>query len=141
MIVMKKNLMVFAMNLCMVVGVPNLCVASSINDVPERVQPNQMKAPMVVEFYRPSCSHCQNMAPIYEAVAKQCTNGTNFYRINADNMSWANGLAQLITNNQLSHLTGVPTFVFVNKSGSTKCEVKTGGMTKAVLQSKVAQLQ
>lgn len=133
--------MVIVIPIYALLGILNLCFAGSIQDVPEQVSAENMVAPMVVEFYRPSCSHCQSMAPIFSRVAKECANGTHFYRVNADDMGRANGLAQSITHNQLSNLSGVPTFVFVNKNGNNKCEIKVGGMKKQELQNKVAQLQ
>ncbi len=135
MIFIKRNVTMLLMNVFIGVSV----FAQSIQDVPEQIQPEQMMAPMVVEFYRPSCPHCQHMAPIYSKVAMESKNGIHFYKVNTDK-SGANEICKTITHNKES-LSGVPTFVFVNKNGTTSGKVKAGGLSKQELQSRVAQLQ
>lgn len=138
MVHIKRNVRMMVLTIIMSVSFSGFCLAEVIRDVPEQVNPEQMVAPMVVEFYRPSCPHCQRVAPVYQAVAQSCTNGTHFYKVNADNMEQANTIAQLVTSNKISKISGVPTFVF---AGSNGCEVKTGGMTRQDLQSKVFELR
>ena len=141
MISMKNSTTLLIMNVCLLITLSHQCRAVPLHNVPEQVSIERMVAPMVVEFYRPSCGHCQSMAPKYAAVAAECTNGTNFYRVNADNMARANSIASTITRQKVSKVRGVPTFVFVNKNGNTSGDVKSGGMSKQELQSRVAQLQ
>jgi thioredoxin reductase (NADPH) len=40
---------------------------------------------VVVEFYLPTCPHCQAVAPIYEKIARELGDAAAFTRINAQN--------------------------------------------------------
>ena len=114
--------------------------SSIILEVPQQIQVKQMHYPMVVEFYRPSCPHCQRMEPVYKAVANECKNGTSFYKVNCDNLTYAQNVAKEITKDANFQLNGVPTIVAIDKNGKIVYN-KPGGMSKQELASKVSQLQ
>lgn len=122
------------------IGIVALCTTSMgifaaiISDVPEKTQVNDMIAPMVVEFYSPSCPHCNQMAPIYTKVAQKCGERVHFYKVN---ITTPQGMSSA---NQIAHenISGIPTFVFVNKAGERT--VKTGGMNENDLKTTIDKL-
>ena len=131
MVFMKKNAIISIMNLCLVMNFVCCCFAGTVQDVPESIRVEQMVTPMVVEFYRPSCPHCQSMTPVYARVAAECNNGVNFYRVNTDK-STTNEICKMITSDSTVQVSGVPTFVFVNKNGTTNGKEKLEDYKKRV---------
>lgn len=96
--------------------------------------------PIVVEFYRGRCPHCQIMVPRYEEVAKQHNPRVKFYRVTVDNWALAQEVTKLLsTAANPINLTGVPTFVFVDSAGNVSQMV--GQMEIGALNNKVTRLQ
>lgn len=139
----RKKLIMFLMFICVLTNFSHVSFTAVLQDVPGQIHSDQMKCPMVVEFYRPSCPHCRKMAPIYEKVVAKCKNDTRFYKVNADNIGGANKIIQTITHNKVSGLSGVPTFVFVKDSTNFDIEkgIEKGELSEKQLSEKVSQLQ
>lgn len=124
-----------ATQICILYAPPALTVrdVTNINDI------QIDKKPMVIEFYRPSCPHCQVMMPRYEQAAHECPVGVTCYRVNVDNMALAQNVAQkLSTVNHAVQINGVPTFIFVDKQGNVSEMV--GQMELSALKNKMSKL-
>jgi thiol-disulfide isomerase/thioredoxin len=97
------------------------------------------KKPLVVEFYRPSCPHCQVMAPRYEQAAQEDRKGISCYKVNVDNMGLTQDIAQkLSTNTRKIQINGVPTFIFLDHNGNSSEMV--GQMELGALKNKMSKL-
>lgn len=115
-------------------------VTSGVKDVSRIEDIHVGGKPLVIEFYRPACPHCQIMIPRYESVAREYNKGVQFYRVNVDNMDLATGIAKKFsTNDHRITINGVPTFVFIESNGNTSQII--GQMESGALQGKVAKLR
>lgn len=113
--------------------------AQDVVDVAKIVDIQFNQGPFIVEFYRPTCPHCQIMIPRYAQAARSCTKSVRFYRINADNIGFAYEVAEKLSTPQHKvQITGVPFFVFVDSNGSVS-EI-SGQMGAGALEGKIAKL-
>lgn len=87
--------------------------------------------PFVVKFYSPGCPHCQNFAPVFEQIANEHAQDTNFYSVDVNNIAAANTILKALTGDEVHTL---PTTVLVNKG---KASVVTGSMPYDSLQKHI----
>lgn len=138
---MKKLYYLYGLLFCLQLYGESFAVPiQQINTVGQAEEVYRVRKPKVVEFYRPSCPHCQNMMPIYKTVAQESANGTQFYMVNCDDLDTANTIAKKVTGNESTRIGGVPTLVFINSNGTQK-DTHIGGMTKSELNKTITQLQ
>ena len=123
---MKKNMytkkIVWAIFFAVLQIYPSYCaVIQKINSSREVVTNGR---PCVIEYYSPTCPHCQSIAPVYNQVARANTNGTQFYQIDIQDEN--------------PGINRIPTFMFIDSQGKKTIE---NDITSNNLGSKVANLR
>lgn len=87
------------------------------------------KMPLMTEFYAVWCTHCQNMAPIVEELAEECSGKIDIYAADVDKTTKAA---------ETYGIGGIPTFVLFKDANHY--EKFSGETSKTYLKQKLEEL-